>query len=539
MKNITNTTYSNKKINEKIEILEKEKLELIQEKEILQKEKLELEIKLKWFQEQYNLQQKRRFGRSSEKTPIDGQISIFNEAESEEKPEAPEPVLEKIVYERKKKVGNRKDLLENLPVETIEYQISDQELDCDNCGEKLHEMSKEIRRELKIIPPKVSIVEHVRFIYACRNCEKNNINTNIKTASMPKPALPGSIASSSAIAYVMNEKFVKAIPLYRQEQEWKRIGVKISRQTMANWMITSSNKWLSIIYERMKKHLIKKDILHADETTLQVLKEIGRSSESKSYMWLYRTGREGPPIILYDYQTTRAGKHAQKFLEGFKGFLHTDGYEGYSLVPEIISVGCWAHARRYFVDALKSMPEKLDDKVTITEEGKTFCDKLFSIEKKLYDVTNEERYRGRSEFSRPVLDSFKVWLDYWSSRVTRKSALGKAIYYCRNQWKKLEAFMLDGRLEIDNNRSERSIKPFVIGRKNWLFSNTPKGATASAIIYSIIETSKENELNPFEYLIYLLDTLPNIDIENIDEIDNILPWSDALPESCKIKIAKN
>ncbi|PNT90703.1 hypothetical protein CDQ84_19340 [Clostridium thermosuccinogenes] len=251
-------------------------------------------------------------------------------------------------------------------------------------------------------------------------------------------------------------------------------------------------------------------------------------------MWLYRTGREGPPIILYDYQTTRAGKHPKKFLEGFKGYLHTDGYDGYSGMPGIIQVGCWAHARRYFVDALKAMPPKKDDKPTVTEEGLAFCNNLFEIEKMLHDVTPEERYEGRLKHSRPVLDKFKEWLKYWSPRVTPKSSLGKAIQYCRNQWDKLEAFMLDGRLEIDNNRSERSIKPFVIGRKNWLFSNTPKGANASATIYSIVETAKENGLNPFEYLTYLFERLPNINIKDQHALDTLLPWSANLPGHCKV-----
>ena len=251
-------------------------------------------------------------------------------------------------------------------------------------------------------------------------------------------------------------------------------------------------------------------------------------------MWLYRTGREGPPIILYEYQTTRAGKHPKKFLEGFKGYLHVDGYDGYTVVPEIILVGCWAHARRYFMEALKAMPPKKDDKPTATEEGLAFCNKLFNIEKKLHDVTKDERYEARLKQSQPVLDDFKSWIKYQIPRITPKSALGKAIKYCRNQFNKLEAFMLDGRLEIDNNRSERSIKPFVIGRKNWLFSNTQRGANSSATIYSIVETAKGNGLNPFKYLTYLFEQLPNIDVKDQSSIDSLLPWSANLPNDCKV-----
>lgn len=351
---------------------------------------------------------------------------------------------------------------------------------------------------------------------------------------MPKPVLPGSIASSSAIAYVMSEKFVKGIPLYRQEQEWKRMDIEISRQTTANWMIQGSSRWLKLLYKRMREHLLQKGILHADETTLQVLKEPGRNADSTSYMWLYRTGREDTPIILYDYQTTRAGKHSARFLKGFKGYLHTDGYDGYSLMSEVTLVGCWAHARRYFVDALKVLPPKKDNTPTTTEEGLVFCNKLFEIERELRDVTNIERYESRLKKSVPVLNDFKNWLKYQRPRVLPKSPSGKAIKYCLNQWDKLNAFLLDGSLEIDNNRAERSIKPFVIGRKNWLFSNTPKGANSSATIYSIVETAKENGLNPFSYLTYLFDKLPNIDINDKNALDELMPWSESLPESCKV-----
>ncbi|MDQ1274747.1 MAG: transposase [Euryarchaeota archaeon] len=512
-----------------------ESIKILQaENELLREEKANLEMKLKWFEDQYCLHQQKLFGRSSEKISP-GQLSLFNEAESESKPEVPEPTVEEITYKRKKKQGHREEMLKELPVETIEYHLPEEEQTCD-CGTKLHIMSKEIRKELKIVPAQVSVVEHVQYVYACRDCEKNNTNTTVKTAPMPKPALPGSIGSSSAIAYVMNEKFVKSIPLYRQEQEWERLGVDISRQTMANWMIKSSNKWLKPIYDRMHEHMLQKEILHADETTLQVLKEPGRNADSTSYMWLYRTGREGPAIILYDYQTTRAGKHPSKFLKEFKGYLHVDGYDGYNLVSKVKLVGCWTHARRYFVDALKVMPPRKDnDKLTATEEGLAFCNKFFEIEKGLHDVSAKERYEGRLKKSRPVLDNFKAWLKNKRPSVLPKSPLGKAIQYCLNQWDKLSAFLLDGRLEIDNNRSERSIKPFVIGRKNWLFSNTPKGATSSAMIYSLVETAKENGLNPFEYLKFLFDKLPNIDIFDKNALDEFMPWSTTLPEHCHVK----
>jgi transposase len=511
--------------------------QLKEENTKLKHEVEELSAKLDWFMEQYRLSKQKQFGRSSEQH-IEDQLNLFNEAESESKPEVPEPTYEEITYKRKKKQGHREEMLKDLPVETIEYQLPEEERIC-TCGNDLHVISKEIRRELKIVPAKASVVEHVKFIYGCRRCEKNEITTPIITAPMPVPALPGSIASSSAIAHVMTEKFVKGLPLYRQEKDWERMGVEISRQTMANWMIQSSQRWLVPIYARMKEHLKSKDIAQADETTLQVLNEPGRAADSKSYMWLYRTGRDAPSIVLYDYQTTRAGKHPKDFLKDFKGFLQTDGYDGYNNMPGIILVGCMAHARRYYVEAIKAMPATKKEGLSVAEEGLKFCDKLYAIEKDLHDVTAAERYKSRLELSRPVLDEFWSWLKYQTPRVLPKSALGKAIQYSRNQWKKLEAFLLDGRLEIDNNRSERSIKPFVIGRKGWLFCNTPNGANASAVIYSVVETAKENGINPFVYLTYLFDTLPNVDIKNEEIIDSMLPWSATLPESCRVPNKKS
>lgn len=332
----------------------------------------------------------------------------------------------------------------------------------------------------------------------------------------------------------MNQKYVEGMPLYRQEQQFARLGIELSRQTLANWMLYGANEWLTPLYDRMHHHLLKQDILHADETTLQVLHEPGRAAETDSYMWLYRTGRLGPPIILYDYQETRGGQHPRKFLTGFKGYLHVDGYGGYNELPDVTLVGCWSHARRKFDEALKALPAANRSAPVAAKEGLEFCNRLFAIERDLKEATPKERYEKRLARSHPVLDAFLAWLHKQSSQVLPKSAFGKAINYCLNQWDKLVAFLQDGRLEIDNNRSERSIKPFVIGRKNWLFSNTPRGARASATIYSIVETAKENGLNPFQYLSYLFEKLPNIDIKDENTLDTFLPWSESLPSICKV-----
>lgn len=513
---------------EQVESLEQECASLKQQNEQLQR-------KIAWYEEKLRLQIKHRYASSSERTEAESiQLRLFNEVEWEcdtaDAEEAQEAETQKVAaHERKKRQGLREEFLKNLPMERIEYRLSEEEQVCTCCGGQMHEMSQEIRKELKIIPAQMKLVEHVQYIFACRNCEHNDIRTPIVKARMPRPVQSGSLASPSAVAYIMSKKFVEGMPLYRQEQQFIRHGVLLSRQTMANWVLHGADQWLSRIYNRLHEELVKQRYLHADETTLQVLHESGRAAETKSYMWLYRSGRDGPQIILYDYQQTRAKEHPRRFLNGFKGYLHVDGYAGYNEIPDVTLVGCWAHARRKFDEALKALPANKRTVPVAAKEGLEYCNRLFAIERKFKDATPEQRYEGRLAQSRPVLDAFLAWLEEQDAKVLPKSVLGEAVAYCINQWSKLKAFLQDGRLEIDNNRSERSIKPFVIGRKNFLFANTPRGATASAITYSIVETAKENGLNPFAYLEYLFEQLPSVDMDNSDALEALLPWSQTLP----------
>lgn len=421
--------------------------------ESLQVQVEELTAKVKWYEEQFRLSQQKKFGSSSEKTP-ENQIALelFNEVEQESNPQLPEPTVETITYKRKKKRGHRETMLQNLPTETIEYRLSHEDQVCSCCGGDLHEMSTEVRKELKIIPAEVKVVEHKRYVYACRRCEKEDMATPIVTAPMPASVFPKSLASPSILAYIMSQKYVESLPLYRQERQFERLGVQLSRQTIANWILYGANEWLQILYKRMHHLMLKKDILHADETTLQVLREPGRSASNQSYLWLYRTGKEGPPIILYDYQPTRAGENAKQFLTGFKGYLQVDGYKGYNKVPDVKLVGCWAHARRKFDEALKALPASQKGKTVTATEGLHYCNQLYAVEKKLKNVTPDERYKQRLEHSRPILDLFLAWLNTQKPRVLPKSALGAAITYCLNEWENLEASLADGRLEIDNNR---------------------------------------------------------------------------------------
>jgi len=491
-----------------------------------------LSSKLAWYQEQYELSRKQRFGASSEKTHPD-QISLFNEAEAETVPIHTEPKIDDVIRNGKKQKGHKERITKKLPTEVVEYRLSPEEQVCPECSESLHEMSKEIHIEITIIPAQVIKTERVRYVYSCRNCEKNNTTTPVITAPMPNPVLKNSLASPSLVAHIMTRKYMEAIPLYRQEQQFHHDGLEINRQTMANWMIRAATDWLRPLYRRMHEHLLNKEVLHADETTLEVLCEPGRPATTSSYMWMYRTSGDSVPIILYDYREGRSGDYPKEFLKGFRGFLHVDGYAGYHKVPDVTLVGCWAHARRKYDEALKALPNPQGIMAVSSKEGLEYCNQLFEIERQVKDLSFEERHEQRLARSKPVLDAYFAWVDVQEGQALPQSYFGKAITYSKNQQSQSENFLLDGRLELSNNRGERSIKPFIIGRKNWLFSNTPRGATASAIIYSIIETSKENNLNPFNYLTYLFERLPNIDLSNHAELDRLLPYSGDLPDRCR------
>lgn len=518
-----------------LEQLQQQNAQLEQQNTKQARELAELSAKLQWYEEQFRLAQQKRFGASSENThPDQLELNLFNEAEVTAVPEQ-EPEKEEITYARRKTSGKREADLSKLPVETVMYTLAEGEQTCACCGGALHEMTTETRREIAVVPAQVKVVEHVRQVYACRHCERHELQTPIITAPMPRPVYPGSLASPSVMAHIMCQKYVNSQPLYRQEQEFVRHGFPLSRQTMANWMIYGAKQWLLPVVAEMKRHLLRQGALHADETTLQVLKEPGKTAQSDSYMWLYRTGRGVEPAVIYDYQRGRGGEHPRDFLAGFKGYLHVDGYAGYHKVKNVELVGCWAHARRKYDEALKAAPEARNNPHSVAGQGLDWCNQLFAIERGLVEVTPEERLAAREKQSRPVLDGYYAWLCQQKPRTMPKSLLGKAIGYSLNQWDKLTAFIKDGVLEIDNNRSERSIKPFVIGRKNWLFANTPSGAKASAAIYSVIETAKENGLHPFRYLMYLFEQLPQIpDLQEPRVLEPFMPWSPQLPDFCRL-----
>ncbi len=481
------------------------------------------------------LLRKEKFGPSSEKTTvqIEGQLSLFNEAELEADPKVKEPVFfRKGCAVNRNKKTNREELLKDLPVTEIPCMIHPDDMYCEQCGGALKEIGfVKVRDELQYIPAQIKIIRYTQQSCECPAC-KHTEHPFIQKAVVPKSLMNHSLASASSVAHVMYQKYVNGMPLYRQEKDWEQLGIGLSRATMANWIIRCSQDYLNPVTTHLQKHLLKRDIIHCDETPVQVLKEEGKKPQTKSYMWLYRSGNDGKaPIILYDYQPSRNGDHAATYLKDFKGYVHSDGYSGYNKLDGIIRCGCWAHLRRKFVEALPSRRDP-DGPPTSAEIGRQYCDKLFHIENELKNLSPDERYAKRLELEKPILEAFWCWLDSLST--LKGSALGKAVIYARNQKQYMENYLLDGRCSLSNNAAENAIRPFTVGRKNWLFADTPKGADASATVYSLVETAKANGLNVNKYLQYVLQYMSATDWQNNPKLmDEIMPWDTEVQRRCK------
>jgi len=496
-----------------------------------------LTLQNEWLLEQLKLSKKKLFGRSSEQAEqmVMDQLSLtYNELEAYVfgTKAATEKQIAVKAHERKRQSGNVLDVVpEGTPTEVVEHRLPENERICRACGSEMVEIGKEVRRTLQMKPAEFWVREDIYYTYACKNCEQETGEANIVKAAREPALLPGGFASAEAVAYLAAQKFVMYSPLYRLEQEFNRQGLKLSRQTMANWLLNISEKWLRPVYDVLREQLCRESVLHADETTLQVLKETGRSSTSKSYMWLYRTsGCAKQAVVLYEYQPTRKAEHAEAFLKGFSGWLHADGYQGYHKLPgNIRVVGCWAHARRKFDEALQTLPKEMQ-KDSPAAIGECYCSRLFKLEQAFAELTPEERYEKRLEQEKPVLDALLSWANETQAKTAPKSALGRAIHYLLEQCPYLTRYLEDGRLELSNNRAERSIKPFVMGRKNWLFANTPGGAQASAVIYSLIETAKENKLDPYKYLLWVLQSAPGLSQADEFWAEKLLPAN--APKEC-------
>jgi transposase len=479
----------------------------------LLRQSLDENVRLK---EQIRLMLAKRFGPSSEKQPA-AQMGLFNEAEATVAEDAAEPeeTLQVPAHERAKR--GRRPLPDLLPRVDVIHDLPESEKVCPHDGTPLKHIGDDVSAQLDVIPATVQVLRHVRRKYACPCCEGH-----VARAPLPPQPIPRSIASPGLLAYVCTAKYVDALPLYRQENILARLGIDLPRATLANWMIALGELVLPLI-NLLREQLLGFNLVQMDETTVQVLKEEGRAPTRLSYLWVRRGGPPQHPILLFDYAPSRAGAVASRLLPGFQGYLQTDGYAGYKDVAKsegVVALGCWAHARRKFDEAIKAQGGKA--KPGKATRALNLIQRLYRVETLAKDLAPEARRALRLEQAVPVLDEIRAWCDASLMQVPPKSKLGEALDYLDNQWPRLVRYVDDGRLSIDNNAVERAIRPFVIGRRNWLFSDTPKGAEASARLYSLIETAKANGLEPYAYLSRLFKELPVA--RTAEDFEALLPF---------------
>ena len=488
------------------------------------------------------------FGRKSEKSryyDIPGQLDMYDLFEVE-KPVGDEVIerkeTEKEVsgYKRKekKKKSTYDEIYENLPAEKVVIPVSEEDRKCPYCGEEMEHLGEKfVRTEIEVIPAKVTRKDIYQETVICNNCKSDDTPTIVEAVA-PEPLIQHSPATPSTVAYAMYMKYVNSVPLYRQEKEWIQMGVKIPRITLSNWIITCAMEYLMPIKERLRYQLLERLVLCADETPCQVLREKGKTPQSRSYMWLYCTADDGlPPIALYDYQPSRHGWHAKEFLKDFKGkYVVCDGYQGYNeLPPTVKRCGCLAHVRRKWADAIPPdrKRRKPDGKAVPAEIGFDYCNRLFDLERKFKESADTaERRKIRDEIEPEIWKEFWEWLD--TVHASSKCRLGIAVNYTLNQKPVLMNYLEDDSIPISNNFAENAARPYAVGRKNFLFHNSTDGADTSATIYSIVESAKRNGLNVLDYLTEVLDTMRGCNEENkSDIIEDLMPWSDRMQTACR------
>ncbi len=484
---------------------------------------LKQQVQINALMEQVRLLKHHRFGASSEKSAPD-QLALFNEAElldleNKDQVDVHDEQDEIEVPGHTRRRGHRAPLPDDLPRVRVEHDIADEDKICD-CGCEKKCIGEETSEQLEIIPQQIQVIHNVRFKYACPSCEEG-----VQIAKLPPGPIPKSNVAPGLLAYIIISKFMDALPLYRQEKIFKRIGIAISRTSMARWVIQSS-VLVQILLNMMQDHALSDDILAMDETTIQVLKEPDKLPTSTSQMWIRRGGPPDKPVVLFNYSPSRSQAVADELLEGFTGYLQSDGYQVYANFAaaneNVTSVGCWAHARRKFEKAVKAQG-KGKTKAGMALQGLSYIRMLYRIEDKIKACTPTQRYTIRQKEARPLLEKIRAWLDKSIAKPPASSTVGTALNYLNNQWSTLICYIDDGRLQIDNNHTENAIRPFVVGRKNWLFSDTPKGAHASAALYSIIETAKLNGLEPYRYLRHIFKELPKA--ESVEQFEALLPWN--------------
>ena len=468
-----------------------------------------------------------------------GQLSLFDDKEESDEKEAETVTPEELIpvkahTKQRKKKATYDEMFADIPTRTVEVDtLTEEQKVCGLCGTKMVPIGHEIiRTEIVYTEPKLERIDYVATTYSCPKCKDTEEPQFIKDEG--KPALIArSYMSSSLMAHIMYFKFVMSVPFNRQEKDFEHLGAKISRSTMASDVIYCAEKYFQPMYTYFHRQLLKRKYLMADETPIQVLKEDGRRAQTKSYVWVVRTGEDREyPIILYHYTPTRAGKNAAEFLKDATSgyYLMTDGYQGYNKVPDTNRCCCWAHIRRYWLQAIPKGHEK--DYTHPAVQGLLYCNKLFEYERTYREkgLSIKQIYNRRLKDQKPIIEAFLSWLDKLQPEAGDR--LKKAITYTKNCQPYMVNYLKDGACSLSNNLSENSIRPLVVGRKNWLFSDTPNGATASMLVYSMIETAKANEIDPLKYLTFLLENRPNTGMSD-NELEELAPWSPNVQKNCK------
>lgn len=481
--------------------------------EYLEKEKI-------YFEEVIRILRHRGFAPSSEKmSSFEEQMGLFNEIEEAAGAPQSEDESEQLdfieVASHKKRRPKRKPLPKELPREVVVIELPESSRVCPHDGSALKVIGSEVSERLDVIPMQMKIIETKRLTYACPCCEGF-----MKTAPVPLSAIPKGIPTSGTLSFIATSKFCDGLSLYHLETMFARNQIEISRGSMAHWMIRVSELSQSVI-NILEETLMSGDYVQIDETTTQVLKENGKKPQTQSYMWVRSSPAREKPIVLFEYDPTRSGKVAERLLSEFKGRVQSDGFDGYNVLeknPHIIRHGCMAHARRRFFEATKATA-----KAHIAKHGLKLIQKLYRIEDEVRDRDPDFVLKTRKEKSEPIIQDLRKLLDENLKKVPPKSTTGKALQYLNNEWVYLMRYTEDGRVHIDNNFVENKIRPFAVGRKRWLFSDTVEGAKASANLYSLVETAKANDLNPYEYLKLLFDQLPRA--TSLEDIERLLPWN--------------
>lgn len=492
-------------------------------------ENKQLKMDKQFLEERVRLLEHKLFGPKSESRKSEKELaqdSLFNEAElavaqkDEELKNESEAVADEVPvkgHTRKKSPG-RKSLPEDLPRVEVVIELDDDRKFCEHDGTELKKIGEEVSEKVDVVPSHIRVEKTIRHKYVCHCCQ------SFLTAPLPPQAFPKSLATNQTVAFIVMSKYADGLPLYRQSKMFERMGFELNRKTMASWMIQASDV-LKPVYDLIREELVALPILHADETRLQVLNEPGRAATTQSFMWAIASSYyEERKAVYFEYHMGRSGKDAEHLLDGFKGSLVCDGFDGYQTYctrTGVIRCGCWAHARRKFDEAYKASHKGAG----VAAEMLDHIDKLFLIERSVKSLSTDERLARRQLDSVDVLRAMRESLEKYLPGVPPKSLLGAALGYLSNEWDYLIRFITNGDVPIENNRLENAIRPFAIGRKNWLFSDTQNGAHASATLYTLVESAKLNRLNVFDYFKDLFDKIPAIDPEDRDAMLRLMPWN--------------